>query len=223
MQARSKNEQSDRCTELVQWPFSQILSVHKTAKFNLAFLMQSVSELFSSVDRELWVVTSAADRRSGLVASWVMQASIDPERPRILVGLAPNHFTAELAEQSGAIAVHLVRNDQLALVWRFGLSSGRDEDKFRSLEVSTGRSGAPILEDCLAWADGRVIERFRTPERTFFLAEVIAASAPRSGEALRESAVAKAADPQQRAALAAGMAYDIQVARTRAEAEGGRT
>ena len=54
-----------------------------------------VQEVFRLVDRELWIVTAAdKSRRGGLVATWVAQASLDPESPVLLIALATNHFTA---------------------------------------------------------------------------------------------------------------------------------
>jgi flavin reductase (DIM6/NTAB) family NADH-FMN oxidoreductase RutF len=59
------------------------------------------------IDREIWIVTAAdGNRRSGLMATWVSAASIDCERPVLLTGIGPNHFTAELVQASKADAAH---------------------------------------------------------------------------------------------------------------------
>lgn len=51
--------------------------------------------LRGALDREIWVVTAAAGaRRGALTATWVSPVSVDPDRPMLLAGLAPNHFTA---------------------------------------------------------------------------------------------------------------------------------
>ena len=45
--------------------------------------------LFGRTDRELWLVTaSAGGGRGGLIATFVSQASIGPDLPRVVVGLA---------------------------------------------------------------------------------------------------------------------------------------
>lgn len=170
--------------------------------------------LLSNVDREVWVVTAAwQGRRSGLVANFVMQASIDPEMPRLLVGMAPNHFTCELAEGAGRLAVHLLREDQLELVWRFGLSSGRDQDKFAGLALGHDSDDLPMLDDCLASAKCKVVERFVAPGRTFFLCDLVAERQITASKPLRERAVFEKASPEQRRMLAANMQADIQIAR----------
>src|SRR5262249_46412561 len=58
--------------------------------------------LFAALDRELWLLTAAAPpRRGGLVATMVSQASLSPETPRVLVGVAKQHHTWGLVEASG--------------------------------------------------------------------------------------------------------------------------
>jgi len=129
------------------------------------------------IDREIWVITAAAgERRGGLVATWVSSASIDRERPVLLAGIAPNHFTAELVQASGAFAAHLLRPDQSAVAWNFAAGSGRDRDKLASQAFSRGQTGSPILADCLAWFDCHVFARYDAGDRLFFWADVVGAS-----------------------------------------------
>jgi flavin reductase (DIM6/NTAB) family NADH-FMN oxidoreductase RutF len=134
----------------------------------------AASTLFAWVDRELWLVTAqAGGRRGGLIATFVNQASIVPELPRVVVGLAKQHQTWELVEASGAFALHLVGEQHLDWVWRFGLESGRDADKFQGLPLRAEATGSPLLDDAIGWLDCRVEARLDTGDRTLYLAEVV--------------------------------------------------
>ena len=137
----------------------------------------STAAVFERTDRELWIVTArAGERTGGLVATFVNQASIVPELPRVLVGLARQHHTTRLAEASGAFALHLIGEDRLDWVWRFGLASGRDMDKLHGLPWQIGTTGSPLLDDALAWLDCRVEAKLNTGDRTVYLAEVVASA-----------------------------------------------
>jgi flavin reductase (DIM6/NTAB) family NADH-FMN oxidoreductase RutF len=139
----------------------------------------AVSSLFQCLDRELWVVTAqAGERRGGLIATFVSQASIVPEMPRVIVGIARQHHTWGLIEASGAFALHLLREEELDWVWRFGLQSGHNGDKLDGLATRVGASGAPILTAAPGWLDCRVEARLDTGDRTVYLAEVLEARAP---------------------------------------------
>ena len=62
--------------------------------------------------------------------------------PRVVAGIARQHHTWELIEASNTFILHLLDEQQLDLVWRFGLRSGRDDDKFAGLAVESGSTGA---------------------------------------------------------------------------------
>jgi flavin reductase (DIM6/NTAB) family NADH-FMN oxidoreductase RutF len=134
----------------------------------------SACTLFDCLDPPLWLVTAQAGaRRGGLIATFVNEASIVPDLPRMLVGLARQHHTWELVEASGAFALHLLSTDQVDLVYRFGMCSGREVDKLAGLRSHTGATGSPLLEEALGWLDCRVEARLDTGDRTVYLAEVV--------------------------------------------------
>jgi flavin reductase (DIM6/NTAB) family NADH-FMN oxidoreductase RutF len=143
--------------------------------------VDAFSEIFDQLDRELWVITArAGERCSGLVATYVSSVSLVPELPRVTIALAKHHFTHELVEATGAFCMHLIGEDQLDWVRRFGIPSGREIDKLRGLATSTGISGAPILSGAVAWLDCRVAARMDTGDRTVHLAEVVDARTDRT-------------------------------------------
>src|SRR4051812_46844621 len=109
----------------------------------------SIDAALRLLDREVWIVTAAAGQRlGGLVATWVMQASLDPQAPLLVAALAPNHYTTELIEASGAFAAHLITREHIEHVWRFALGSGRTVDKLAGVATRTMVTGAPVLFDC---------------------------------------------------------------------------
>src|SRR5207245_9201400 len=85
----------------------------------------AASALCAWLDREVWLVTACAgERRGGLIATFVSQASLVPDLPRMVVGIARQHHTWGLIEASGAFALHLLGQDNLDWVGHFGLRSG---------------------------------------------------------------------------------------------------
>ena len=169
------------------------------------------------LDRELWIVTAASgDRRGGLLATWVSVASIDPQRPVLVAGLAPNHFTTELVQAGNSFAAHLLRPDQFNLAYNFAHDSGRTRDKFVGLEVQFHETSSPLLTDCLAWFDCRVYARHSTGDRLYFWANVVGTLRVPSNELpLREHSFFNALTPHQRQTLAANREADILANRSR--------
>jgi flavin reductase (DIM6/NTAB) family NADH-FMN oxidoreductase RutF len=172
----------------------------------------AISSLLSQLDRELWLVTArTAARQGGLIATFVNSASIVPELPRVLVGVARQHYTWELIEASGAFALHLLAEEHLPWVWRFGMRSGRDGDKLAGLATRSGESGAPLLTEALAWLDCRVEARMSTGDRTVYLAEVLDGHQPGSQPVLTVRRMLQVASPDKLQELKTQLAADAAV------------
>ncbi len=168
-----------------------------------------IGKIFERVEREVWIVTAArAGLRSGLVATFVSPASIVPEMPRIIAGIAKTHETWKLIEASGAFAVHLVEEPQIELVWRFGLQSSRDVDKFADLQVRTAATGSPIVCDALAWLDCHVENRMDTGDRTIYLGAVSDGGTKSDARPLTLPKLLASAPPQIKQTLREQMAAD---------------
>ena len=115
--------------------------------------VEAVADIFGRLDRELWLITAqAGERRSGLIATYVARVSLVPSLPRVTIGWRSITSRTDLIEASNAFAMHLIAEEQIDWVWRFGVPSGRKVDKFDRLAMSAGASGAD-LTDAIAWMD----------------------------------------------------------------------
>jgi flavin reductase (DIM6/NTAB) family NADH-FMN oxidoreductase RutF len=172
----------------------------------------AIAQVFEQTDRELWLLTAAAGgRRGGLIATFVSQASIVPDLPRVAVGLARQHHTWGLVEAARAFALHLLGEGQLEWVWRFGLESGRDTDKLAGLAARAGVTGAPVLADAPAYLECRVEAGWDGGDRTVYLAEVVDGALVRPGPVLTLRRVLELAPPDRKRRLREGLARDAVV------------
>lgn len=171
-----------------------------------------IRKVYAQLDPPLWLVTAAhGERRGGFIATTITQASIVSDMPRQLVTINKRHYTHELIEASGAFAMHLIDETQLDLVWRFGLPSGRDTDKFAGLPFRTGESGSPILPEALAWLDCQVEERMDSGDRTICLAAVIDGQLQRTGLPLTSRRFFEIAPPDKQEIMARQHQHDSRL------------
>jgi flavin reductase (DIM6/NTAB) family NADH-FMN oxidoreductase RutF len=121
---------------------------------------RAASALVDAVDPPLYVVTAAnADGRpSGCLAGFVTQCSILPVR--YLICISKLNHTFFVAEQSSALALHLLGRSQDEFAVHFGALSGDTTDKFVGLTWRKGPGGAPVLEACAAWVAGPAIRSY---------------------------------------------------------------
>jgi flavin reductase (DIM6/NTAB) family NADH-FMN oxidoreductase RutF len=151
------------------------------------------AEAAEAVLEELWgpiaALTAAHDRRAnGLITSTAVTASLLPEAPRVSVLLARSSLTHDLVRASGAFALHLLPakppSPSLELFRRLGLASGHDGPKLDGVAWRVGTTGAPVLDEALAYVEARVADRLETREITVFVGDVVAGGRLREGTAL---------------------------------------
>lgn len=106
----------------------------------------------------MYVVTAMTGTApSGCLAGFVTQCSIRPSR--FFVCLSKENHTTAVAARSSVLGLHLLGQDQLEMARIFGELTGDTADKFALVEWWSGAGGAPLLRDCAAWVEGRIVER----------------------------------------------------------------
>lgn len=158
---------------------------------------QGITNLFQSLDPPLWIVTARGrSGAGGLLATVVNQASIVPNMPRVTTGISKQHFTHTLIEESESFGLHLLGEEHVDWIWRFGLETGREIDKLEGLKVEKGPCGSPILVDAPGWLDCRVEARLDTGDRTIYLAKIVDGDLRREGRVLTVRDMIRHASPE---------------------------
>jgi flavin reductase (DIM6/NTAB) family NADH-FMN oxidoreductase RutF len=134
--------------------------------------MNQIAALFHRLTAGVYVVGIAhAGRRNAFTAAWVMQTSFDP----LLLALSinPQNASYPLLRAAGGFAVSVLKAEQLELARRFGTRSGRDQDKLSGVGWRPGRSGAPVLEEALAYLDCEVTASLPVGDHELVVGRVI--------------------------------------------------
>ena len=119
------------------------------------------------------ITTSAGGVRNGMIVNSAQRASLVPKIPRISIYVSKTNFSHDLVYRGGIFTLHLLRNDQWNVIWRLGFESGRNGDKLDGLQLIEGKTGCPILADCVAGFECQVVNAMDTGASTFFLGEVV--------------------------------------------------
>jgi flavin reductase (DIM6/NTAB) family NADH-FMN oxidoreductase RutF len=149
-------------------------------------LTNDAYELLRRLASPIVAVTSAHGGRSNaMILDSATRASISPEHPRLSVYVHKWHLSHDLIGASGRFAAHLLNQDQFELVHQMGFRSGRDTpDKLAGIPHRTGQGGVPVLRDCHAAFECRVLNTMDAGPATLFLGEVVATHAGTPGTLL---------------------------------------
>ena len=126
------------------------------------------------------VTVKVPDGRRGMTVSAF--ASVSPSPPLIAVILDSAHSLHPLLDQgvTDSFAVNMLAADQAEVSQRFAFV--KDQDRFAVGNWSEAVTGAPVLEEALAWLDCRLYNKVRAGTHTIFVGEVVASRVGRPDE-----------------------------------------
>jgi flavin reductase (DIM6/NTAB) family NADH-FMN oxidoreductase RutF len=134
--------------------------------------MNEISELFHRLTYGVYAIGVAhGERRDAFTAAWLMQTSFDP----LLLALSinPDNASYPLLHAGGGFTVNVLKRGQLELARRLGTRSGRDEDKLAGIRWRPSQTGAPILEEALAYLDCTLGGRMQAGDHELVLGRVV--------------------------------------------------
>lgn len=115
----------------------------------------------------------------GLTANAVTSLSLDP--PLVLVCVDHASDTHDHIRTAGAFGINVLMEDDEQLARRF--AEGDGTGRFDGVAWAERATGAPVLDDALAWVDCRVSREHPGGDHTIFVGEVIEGDA-RNGSPL---------------------------------------
>jgi flavin reductase (DIM6/NTAB) family NADH-FMN oxidoreductase RutF len=119
------------------------------------------------------ITSERAGKRNGMISDSAVRASIVPTIPRVSVYIHKFNFSHDMIYETGRLVMHLLRQDQFELIRRLGFVSRRAKDKLADVPHRTGRLGAPVLDQCFAHFECRVVNVMDTGSSTCFLGDVV--------------------------------------------------
>ena len=128
-----------------------------------------------SMPSGLYVIGSRhGERRNGMTANWVQQVSFDPKL--VAVSVEDHAVTHELIAAGGAFTVNLVDREDRAIVRKFTKPVDVDLEArtLNGFPFHDARcTGAPVLDQAVAYVDCEVRQQVDCGTSTLFLGEVV--------------------------------------------------
>lgn len=121
------------------------------------------------------VVGSSGPNRQvhGMTVNSFISIALEP--PLVLVSLERITRTHEFVDHSGAFSVSILHEGQQAISDRFAGRESEHTDRFDGVPYHTEVTGAPVLDDCLAALDCRVVSSADYGTHTVYIGEAVAA------------------------------------------------
>ena len=131
--------------------------------------------------RVLWTMPSglyilgsrAGERRNGMTLNWAGQVSSDPKL--LAVSVEKPALTHQLVAEGRVFTLNIVDREDRAIVRKFTRPVAVDLDArtLNGFPFHDAKTGAPILDQAVAYLDCEVRQRVATGKHTFFVGEVV--------------------------------------------------
>lgn len=118
------------------------------------------------------VVTTMADSQPrGLAVNAFTSISLDPPLTLVCINKSSNTFNSLF--QSQYIGINVLSHHQGTICRWF---ASKRTDKFADIDWVAGEYGSPLLAQCCAWMEARVLERLDAHTHVVFVCEVVGAA-----------------------------------------------
>ncbi len=165
-------------------------------------MQQNTRNILSLTNHEVYVLTARhGGKENGQVATWIMPATLARGFDRVVAVVSRANFTHGLLEASGQFALNMLAAGQIDLLHRFGVLSGRDQDKMAGLPLERTPAGLPALAEAVGWMECRVMDAMDGGDRVIYLADVTASRLNPDREPLRKADAFAALPDEVRQAL----------------------
>lgn len=129
--------------------------------------MTDLGAALGRIPSGIFILTASyGDKKTGMLASWVMQSSFDP--PMVTVAIKNTRYLVDWLRNGARVAVNVLSEDEKSMLSHFGRGFDPDAPAFSGIELLEGETTAPVLADALAYLEGSVATSMETGDHVVF-------------------------------------------------------
>jgi len=131
-------------------------------------------DAFYKLSYGLYIVSSIdGENMTGHISNTVFQVTANPAK--FAIASNKDNLTTEYIQKSKVFSISVLeQNVDLEFLGPWGFKSGRNENKFASINFKNGSTGAPIILDkTVAWFECKVTDQIDTGTHMMFIGELV--------------------------------------------------
>ena len=132
--------------------------------------------------RVVLVSTGAEGKDTIMTAAWCFPLSMDP--PMFGVSMTRKKFTYELIQKSKKFAINIPGEELKKETLFCGRNSGRDVNKFEKLTKEEGKTGTPLVKECLSSIECELVDELETGDHVMIIGKAVNVVKRKEGKGL---------------------------------------
>lgn len=120
------------------------------------------------------IAGDGSGNETGMLASWVQQASFDP--PMVTVAVNKKRYLNDWLQADGAVTLNLLGEEDGRFLKHFGKGFEPDEPAFDGVETAKAGNGRTTLSEALGCLEGNVADKVDAGDHVIYVVEITAAT-----------------------------------------------
>ncbi|MCA9084963.1 MAG: flavin reductase [Planctomycetaceae bacterium] len=116
------------------------------------------------------VAGDGAGQKTGLLASWIQQASFEP--PQVTVAVNKARYLNDWLKAGSPVTINQISKGDNTLFRHFGKGFEPGVDAFEGIELEPGDCGLPLLKNAMASLEGEVVSAMEAGDHTIYLVTI---------------------------------------------------
>ncbi|NOQ13986.1 MAG: flavin reductase [Methyloprofundus sp.] len=135
-------------------------------------MMEDIANVLKQLTHGVYVVAVAEDgQTNAFTAAWVMQVSFSPVL--LAISINPEHYSYQLLKKGKVCSVNVLSQQQMSMAAHFGQSGIKDKMSLGTWAAAL--TGAPVLQESLAYFDCKVSHEVSAGDHQLVICEVLEA------------------------------------------------
>lgn len=145
-------------------------------------LKDKLAPLLGRIPSGVFILVAGNDtgQQTGMLASWVQQASFEP--PQVTVAVNKSRYLNEWLKSESPVTLNQVRQKDPTLFRHFGKGFEPDVDAFEGVDTEAADCGLPQLPDSMVTLEGRVESHMDAGDHLIYLVAVTSGKAHQDPE-----------------------------------------
>lgn len=116
------------------------------------------------------VAGNGEGRTTGLLASWVQQASFEP--PQVTIAVNKTRYLTDWLSNGSAVTLNQLPDGDSTLFRHFGKGFEPDADAFDGIDLEQGAGGLPVLKAAMCTLEGSIVNEMDGGDHVIYLVEL---------------------------------------------------
>jgi len=140
-------------------------------------LRETLAPLIGRIPSGVFILVAGDDegKKTGLLASWIQQASFEP--PQVTVAVNKARYLNDWLKPGSPVTLNQLRQKDPALFRHFGKGFEPDVDAFADIDSTDAGCGLPQLPDAMVTLEGKIETSMEAGDHVIYLVTITAGTA----------------------------------------------